>query len=58
MKIINDIHSLIISMKSEDDPIFLSYDMYDWLFFSNWNCVLSDKIKSYSKTHKVIRGDK
>lgn len=57
MKIINDIHSLIIAMKSENDPIFLSHDMYDWLFFSNWNCVLSDKIRDYSISHQVIKVD-
>lgn len=55
---INDIHTLIIAIKKEENPILLSYDMYNWLFNSNWNCVLSDKIKEYSNNHKVIRGDK
>ena len=32
---INDIHTLIIAIKKEENPILLSYDMYNWLFNSN-----------------------
>lgn len=45
--IIDNIHDLINSLNDNYKKIFLYSDLYDWLLCSNWNCILSDKLKYY-----------
>ena len=54
-KIINNIHDLINSLNGNHKSILLSSDLYDWLLCSNWNCVLSDKIKHYIATGGIVK---
>lgn len=53
---IDNVHDLIIALEEKRKKIILSPTIYDWLLKSNWNCVLSDNLKEYSKTHEVLRG--
>ena len=55
MIVITNVYDLIKSLNDNLDPIYLSYQLYDWLLLSNWNCVLGDNLKSYSINHKIIR---
>lgn len=56
-KVLDNIHDIIIALKNEEEKITLSTKMYDFLFRSNWNCVLDDNLKEYAKTHEVLRAD-
>lgn len=55
MKIINNVHDLMVSINRNTKKIYLDYTLYDWLLLSNWECILSGELKEYVKTNQVIR---
>lgn len=60
--IIYNIHDLIEILKTNPKKILLCESLFDWLLCSNWNCVLSDKLKFYIKNggtvEKIEEGNK
>ena len=51
---ITDIHNLIESLKLKPSKIILVSNLYDWLLKSNWDCILSEKLKKYIKNGGIV----
>lgn len=47
METIRTIHDLIKELKKNPPKIVLCKGLYEWLLQSNWDCLLSDELKSY-----------
>lgn len=41
------IHDLIEVLKINPPKIILASNLHDWLLKSDWDCVLSDRLKKY-----------
>lgn len=54
-KNIDDIHNLIKTLNGNPKKILLSSDLYDWLLCSNWDCILSEKLKSYIAKDGIVK---
>lgn len=44
---IRTVYDLCQTLKSSPVKIELDSALYDWLLNSNWDCLLSDKLKNY-----------
>lgn len=54
MKIVSSVHDLIIELKNNPEKIYLSNNLYDWLVLSNWDYLLSDRLKEYMQKGGIV----
>ncbi len=51
---ITNIHDLIEILKVNPPKIILVSNLYDWFLKSNWDCMLSDRLKEYVREGGIV----
>lgn len=51
---ITNIHDLSRILKERPIKIILVSNLYDWLLKSDWDCILSEKLKVYIKNGGIV----